>query len=80
MTAAIVQRNDLPALAAIEDDRLVEESPLEQLAIHDLMVPAAYVPAIFQEHCHSPVASGARLIRRNTGVMGIAVLQTSREI
>src|SRR4029079_4837872 len=59
--AAIVQRDDLAALAAVEHDRLAEDPPLEQLAVHDLMVPAAHVPAILEEHRTSPVAA-ARLM------------------
>jgi hypothetical protein len=64
VAAAIVQRDDLSALAPIEDDRLAEQPPLEQLAIHDLMVPAAHVPAVLQEHLTSPGRGLPRRIGR----------------
>jgi hypothetical protein len=59
MAAAIVEGDDLTAFASIKNDRLIQDSPFEQLAVHDLMVPAAHVPAVFQEHRSSPVLCGA---------------------
>jgi hypothetical protein len=59
MAAAIVEGDDLTAFASIKNDRLIQDSPFEQLAVHDLMIPAAHVPAVLQEHRSSPVPSGA---------------------
>jgi hypothetical protein len=71
VTAAIVQCNDLPALATVEDDRLAQQAPLEQLAVHDLVVPAAHVPAVLQKHLTSPIAPARRApgVARKAGSM-----------
>jgi hypothetical protein len=64
--AAVVERHDLAAFAAVDHHRLLEDGAREQPAVDQLVVPRRDIPAAHQEHCsllRAPFYVGATRIR-----------------
>src|SRR4051812_47147928 len=67
MAAAIVERDDAAAVAAIEHDRLLEDGAGEEFAVDQLVIPRRDVPAVLQKglslgaHQNPPAAILAEL-------------------
>jgi hypothetical protein len=50
MRTTIVHRDDLAAFAAIQEHMLVQEHAAQELAVDQLVIPGADVPAILEVH------------------------------
>jgi hypothetical protein len=63
VAAAVLQRDDLAALALVEQHGLLQQRAREQLAVDEFVVPGGHVPAVLQEHRSSPGAHDAAQMR-----------------
>src|SRR6266851_4809100 len=60
MRTAIIEGNDIAALAAVKQHILAEQRPAQQFAVDQLVIQSRNVPTVFEKHAISPAFSSTR--------------------